>query len=183
MCGPRPLFLSIGLALAGLVWPVTAQNASSGPVDIRLASGTALEQHAREQLVRLLTTWDLSRWLFTRTVQIESRVIPHSHPVLTLNTQYLDNDTAQVATLLHEQLHWFLVQHDTATKSAITDLERLYPQAPDAPPEGAGGLRSTHLHLLDCLLEFDAVRTLFGEATARQTLGAFPYYISYAGHG
>jgi hypothetical protein len=97
-------------------------------------------------------------------------------PVLTLNTQYLENDTAQVATFLHEQLHWFLVRDQAALASATADLERLYPEAPDAPPQGAGGRRSTHLHLLVCLLEFDAVRDLLGESTARQTLGAFPYY-------
>ena len=62
------------------------------------------------------------------------------------------------------------------TDSTIADLERLYPTAPDGPPDGANGRRSTYLHLLDCLLEFDAVRVLFGEATARRTLGAFPYY-------
>ena len=86
-------------------------EAPAGTLEIRLASGTALEQRGREQLERLLATHDLSRWLFTRTVQIQSRVIPHSHPVLTLNMQYLDNDAAQLASFLHEQLHWFLVQN------------------------------------------------------------------------
>lgn len=150
--------------------------APPGTLEIRLASGTALEQRGREQLERLLATYDLSRWVFTRTVQIQSRAIPHSHPVLTLNTRYLDNDAAQLATFLHEQLHWFLVQNQATSAAAMTALERLYPKVPEAAPEGANGRDSTYLHLLVCLLEFDAVREILGETTARATLGAFEHY-------
>jgi hypothetical protein len=46
----------------------------------------------------------------------------------------------------------------------------------EAAPEGANGRGSTYLHLLVCLLEFDAVREVLGETTARATLGAFGYY-------
>jgi hypothetical protein len=45
-------------------------EAPADTLEIRLASGTALEQRGREQLERLLATHDLSRWLLTRTVQI-----------------------------------------------------------------------------------------------------------------
>ena len=169
------VFVLTTLATSDLMGAARAE-APAGTLEIRLASGTALEQRGREQLERLLATHDLSRWLFTRTVQIQSRVIPHSHPVLTLNTQYLDNDAAQLATFLHEQLHWFLVQNQAKLASAVTALERLYPKVPEAIPEGANGRRSTYLHLLVCLLEFDAVRDVLGETTARATLGAFGYY-------
>ena len=57
--------------------------------------------------------------------RIETGVIPHSHPVLTLNTQYIDRDTLQIATFVHEQLHWFFDAHAAATDSAIADLARL----------------------------------------------------------
>lgn len=155
---------------------IVAQDRLLPDVEIRLASDSPLEQRGREQLERLLRTYDLSRWLFTRVVHIQSRVIPHSHPVLTLNTQYIDNDVAQVATLIHEQLHWFLVRDQRALGGAIADLEQLYPTVPVDVPEGARGRASTYLHLLDCMLEFEGVREVFSEATARQTLGAFPFY-------
>jgi len=167
------LFFAFAIATAG---PTQAPAAHPTPLEIRLASGTALEQKGREQLERMLARWDVSRWLFTRTVQIQSRVIPHSHPVLTLNTQYVENDAAQLATFLHEQLHWFLIRDQDVLRSAITELERLYPDVPEALPQGANGRSSTYLHLLVCLLEFDAVRSLLGDATARQTLGAFGHY-------
>lgn len=155
--------------------PVIAQKAQPA-LEVRVAKGTAGEEQGHEQIQRILSTWDLSRWLFTPTVQIQSGVIPHSHPVLTLNTLYLANDTAQLATLVHEQLHWFLTQKSAATDSAITALKRLYPDAPAGPPEGARDLYSTYLHLIVCMLEFDAVRQVFDEGVARRTLGAWRHY-------
>ncbi|NJM35541.1 MAG: bifunctional phosphoribosylaminoimidazolecarboxamide formyltransferase/IMP cyclohydrolase [Rhodomicrobium sp.] len=59
------------------------------------------------------------RKLTKRAVRIQSRVIPHSHPVLTLNTQYVEDDTAQTATFLHEQFHWFLGERRSAVDAAI----------------------------------------------------------------
>jgi hypothetical protein len=103
----------------------------------------------------LLHTYDLHTWLFTRDVLIQSGVIPHSHPVLTLNTRYVDDDTAQLATFVHEQLHWFLTDHveRAKTNAALTELRALYPTVPTALPEGAMGERSTYLHLIVCHLE------------------------------
>ena len=109
-------------------------------------------------------------------MQIQSRVIPHSHPVLTLNTRYLADDTAQVATFLHEQLHWFVAAREAAADSALAELRGLYPKAPDGPPTGARNQESTYLHLIVCLLEFEAVRELFGEPTARRTLASWQHY-------
>jgi len=157
-------------------WRTLVAERTARPVDIRLEAGTALEQRGREQLERILSTWDLSRWLFTRVVRIQSRVIPHSHPVLTLNTQYLADDTAQATTFLHEQLHWFVSAHPGARDSALAELRSLYPQAPAGPPTGARDLESTYLHLIVCLLEFDSARELFGEPSARRTLGGWRHY-------
>ena len=170
------LFVALTLSLGTVPPPWTDQKQGRETVEIRLASGTALEQRGREQLERILSKWDLSRWLFTRTVQIQSRVIPHSHPVLTLNTQYVDDptDARQLSTFVHEQLHWFLA--DDRPNAAITELEQVYPNVPESLPEGANGRRSTYLHLLVCLLEFDAVRELLGEETARKLLGGFTHY-------
>jgi hypothetical protein len=155
---------------------VLASQDSTPAIHIRLASNSGLEGKGRDQLRRLLATYDLHRWIFTDTVQIQSRVIPHRHPVLTLNTRYLDNDTAQVATFLHEQLHWFLVERDSAVDRAVVDLRRLYPRVPSGPPEGARDEESTYLHLLVCMLEFEAVRETFNENVARRILGSWRHY-------
>lgn len=143
---------------------------------VTLAAGTPEERRARDQLLRIVATWDLSRWLFTREARIDARAIPHSHPVLTVNARYVANDTAQLATFVHEQLHWHLVRHRAATEAAIAELERAFPDAPHGPPEGARDRESTYLHLLVCLLEHDALRAILDEDVARRTLEGWRHY-------
>jgi hypothetical protein len=131
----------------------------------------------REQLLRLMYTHDLQKWLFTSDVLIQDGVIPRSHPVLTLNTRYLDDDTAQLATFVHEQLHWFLTRVERAkTEAALTELRALYPTVPAAPPAGAGDERGTYLHLIVCTLELQAVTELLDETRARQQLERWTHY-------
>lgn len=163
------------VSIIGLPASALAQG-DRAPYEIGLAEGSSVEHQAREQLQRVLAELDLSRWSFTRQVRIEAKAIPHSHPVLTVNTRYLGNDTAQVATFVHEQLHWFLSRHQAATDSAIADLQRMYPGAPASPPEGARDRYSTHLHLLVCALEYDAVRHLFDDGVAQRTLRGWRHY-------
>ena len=66
------------------------------------------KEKAREQLKRILSKYDLDPWIFTQRVQIVAGVDPHSHPILTLNTDFLDNDELQLSVFLHEQAHWFV---------------------------------------------------------------------------
>jgi hypothetical protein len=167
------------LASLPLVWvgrAVDAQAQASGSIEIRLVTDSDLERQGRAQLERILANWDLSRWFFTRTVQIQSGVIPHSHPVLTLNTNSLANDTIKLKSFIHEQLHWFLSQYHAATDSATAELLQFYPDAPSASAGGATDRQSTYLHLLLGVLEFDALQSLFGEAAARRSLRRTPFY-------
>lgn len=76
-------------------------------LNIVLVSGTPLEEQAREQLLRLMERYDLRRWQFTDAVRIETGVIPHSHPMLTLNTRHLDDDHTALSVYIPEQLHWY----------------------------------------------------------------------------
>jgi hypothetical protein len=148
------------------------------PLQIRLQSGTPLEERGRDQLRRLLHTHNLRKWLFTHDVLIQSGVIPHSHPVLTLNTRYLDDDTAQLATFVHEQIHWFLTDHleRAKTDAALTELRTLYPTVPTALPTGASGERSTYLHLIVCTLELQALTELLSEQRAQQQVERWTHY-------
>ena len=132
-----------------------------------------------EQIERLLETYDVDRWTFTYEMQIESMALPHSHPVLTLNTRYLDNDDHAISTFLHEQFHWYLIEdamdakRDAATKAFVE-------QFPDAPAGredgGARDLNSTYRHLMVCDLEFQALTELVGEERARAVLASNTHY-------
>ena len=163
----------LGLALAPAVGSLPAQSASAPGVEIRTVSGSDDEKATKAQLERLLTTLPLQQWLFTRTVQIQDRTIPHSHPVLTIGSN-AGNDTSLAATFVHEQLHWFL--ETPMTDSAIADLRKIYPKVPWGPPDGARNEYSTYLHLLVGLLEFDGTAALYGEEAARRTLGGWRHY-------
>ena len=61
-----------------LVVITAGQTWSAEAINIRLQSGTPLEERGGDQLRRLLRTYDIHKWLFTRDVLIQSRVIPHS---------------------------------------------------------------------------------------------------------
>jgi hypothetical protein len=126
----------------------------------------------------LLHTHNVRKWLFKRDVLIQSGVIPHSHPVLTLNTRYLDDDTAQLATFVHEQIHWLLTDHleRAKTDAALTELRVLYPTVPIESPTGARGEWGTYLHLIVCTLELQALIELVGEPRARQQLERWTHY-------
>ncbi len=47
---------------------------------------------------------------FTHAVAIEEGVVPHSHPILTLNTR-LNDEKLLLKVLVHEQFHWYVQDH------------------------------------------------------------------------
>jgi hypothetical protein len=141
---------------------------TSDAVEIILKNGTSSERQAQAQLERFIQKYDLHRWTFTRTVTIDEKTHPpHSHPVLTLNARYLDDDVWQLSTYVHEQLHWFFSDRQQALRAATDDLKKIYPDVPKGPPEGARDERSTYLHLFVCYLEYDALTQLLGPEAAR----------------
>src|SRR5262252_392202 len=97
---------------------LSISSSAQDKLDISLKSGSPAETQTREQLQRLLKTYDLSKWIFTKSILIDEKSIPHSHPVLTLHTRHLKDDDELLSTYLHEQLHWFLVRHSEQTKAA-----------------------------------------------------------------
>ena len=139
-------------------------------LDISLKSGSPSEIQTKAQLERLVKTYDLSKWIFTKAILIDEKSIPHSHPVLTLHTRHLKDDDLLVSAFVHEQLHWFLVQKDKETNEAIKELRVVFPKVPVGFPEGSEDEESTYLHLLVNYLEYRADRELLGELRAKQVM-------------
>lgn len=140
--------------------------------DIRTAHDTAAERTAVADLQATIAGHDLAPWTFTPEVVVEENAMPHSHPVLTLGTR--NGGVFQLASLLHEQIHWFCV-------ARYPDVERLYhdelfsryPRVPNERPDGASDTESTYLHLIVCWLELDALTRLIDrEAAERVAAGA-----------
>ena len=123
----------LAVITAGRAWGAEA-------IEMRLPRGTPLEERGRDQRRCLLRPHDLRKWLFTRDVLIRTGVIPHSHPVLTLNTRCIDHDTAQLATFVYEPLHWLWTDHvERAKTEAATNELRAGPHSPDRAPRRSHG--------------------------------------------
>jgi hypothetical protein len=128
------------------------------------------EQRTKAQLEKILQNYDLSKWTFTRKIIIAARVVPHSHPVLTLSTRHLDSDDLLLSTYIHEQLHWWLDANPENQKNAEDALRKIYPKVPVGNPDGADSEQSTYMHLVDCYLEMQADRALLGEQRANDVM-------------
>ena len=164
----------IGAALVGLLLGASP-NAES--VTIETASNHPDELAAAESVSRLIEKYELATWMFTQRILIDRETrIPHSHPVLTLGAGDTDDETAMLSTLVHEQIHWFVIEDQKALGAAIGELRTLYPDAPDGPPEGARDEQSTYLHLVVCALEYIALEAKIGREAAEKSLLSRHYY-------
>lgn len=153
--------------LAGLAFHLQAQAAD---FTLRLAHGNAREHAARVQFERVLAAHDLGRWIQTRKIVFEQGAIPHSHPVLTLNTRHTDDDGLFLSTFIHEQTHWWLERHPRQTEAAVAELKTMYPNLPVGYPEGADTLDSSYDHLLVICIELDGVREVLGAGEEKRIL-------------
>jgi hypothetical protein len=131
-------------------------------ISIRTAHHGPREEQTAEQLKKLIGAYDLSKYTFTREVVIDRGAMNHAFPELTLNARWADAPDDLLSSYIHEQLHWYLREHDAQQKSAIDELRRMYPNAPVGLPEGAESAYSTYGHLVDCYLEIEADRQLIG---------------------
>ena len=135
-------------------------NAAS--IEITTETGSERELETVRILEALRIAHDLSRWEFTDSVNVEAGVIPHSHPVLTLNTRHNGEDESDVflSTYLHEQIHWHEDERQNAVEAAIEELKAMFPEVPVGHREGGRDESSTYLHLIVCYLELEAIARL-----------------------
>lgn len=153
----------------GLVMSLLSATAAGQPeLSVTTAHDSDGENATREQLIQLVRSHELSKWMFTTSVVIDERAIPHSHPVLTLHTRHLRNDQHLLSTFVHEEIHWHLVAKTDQTQLAISDLMEMYPSVPSGGREGAQDAESTYLHLIVNHLELQAMRELLGDQEAKE---------------
>jgi hypothetical protein len=130
-------------------------------------------------LTSLRQRYDLAPFEYTRRVRIAPTGIPHSHPVLTLNS-FVRDEVALLSTYLHEQIHWYLTW---CSKSRASDWETLfarlrarYPQVPAVADGGAQDGFSTYLHLLVNWCEVEAASQFVERNVIVQHVGSLPFY-------
>ncbi len=151
--------------------PRAVADGEKPALTITLKNGSAPEVETKALLEKFVEQHDLSRWIFTREIVIDENTgIPHSHPVLTLSTNYTGRELLLLSVFLHEQVHWFALGHQEDRDRAIAELEELFPDLPTQPPDGSRGRFSSYQHIIVCYLEFVALKELVGEEQARQTI-------------
>jgi|SRR5579884_734532 len=137
-------------------------------LEITLAHNNAPEIATRDSLVALSKEYDLQPWTWTRSILIEQYAIPHSDPVLTLNTRH--QGVALLSSYIHEQLHRFEDLKPREMARAISVLEKRYPDLPTSPPAGAADRLSSYTHIVTCYSELEALSSLVGRERAVQTI-------------
>ena len=165
-----------GLCLALSIAIVSPASAREG-VSIRTAHHGPREEQAADQLRKLLGSYDLTKYTFTREVMIDRGAMNHAFPELTLNARFADAPDDLLSSYIHEQLHWYLRDHDAQQKAAIEELRQMYPNAPVGLPEGAESAYSTYGHLVDCYLEIEADRQLIGPERTVKTIRNKGHYM------
>ena len=166
----KKYFHSSILLLFILIWASAGTRGQTVP-KITLANSTPAEIQVKAQLERLLKTYDVSKWIATNAIVIDEKTaIPHSHPVLTLNTRHIKDDELLLATFVHENMHWFVIREDGKIEAAIKEFRMMFPKVPAAGPEGARDENSTYLHIAVCYLEYRAMRELLGELKGKQII-------------
>jgi hypothetical protein len=152
-----------------------AANADEWTVDADLSDLRRAAEAVAERIRNLRKKFELTPFEYTKRIRIAPE-IPHSHPVLTLGTQYSDDD-ALLSGYLHEQMHWYLsLLHSPDFMPLISELKAKYPSAPPKLPEGANDAFSTHLHLVVNWLEIETASTFLGRDRAIAVVLAKPYY-------
>lgn len=114
----------------------------------------------KQNLLHLTQVYDLSPFLYTKELQIDPKAVPHSHPVLTLNTRHAENPKKILSALLHEELHWWLIQNQQNTNLAVSELRKILPGHPE----------STHLELIISYLEERAMEYYLGNKGAKEVI-------------
>lgn len=157
------LSLFLFIFLAGCATKPEPQ--ASGPVlritEISPNKWTAI---TRQNLEHLLGVYDLSPIIFTEDISIQSRVVPHSHPSLTLNTRYAEQPNKLLAAFMHEQLHWWTLKNKANMARASKDLKKIIPKLP---------AKVNYDHVVVCFLEYDGLIYYLGKKEAYKVIRGF----------
>ncbi len=145
--------------------------------DLKISAKDQISREAKSVLLGLLKKYDLKRYIYTRDIAIESGVIPHSHPVLTLQAEEKREPDDLLGAFIHEQMHWYWIEASPGKDvGPRVDFKKKYPSAPIKLPEGSGDESSTYQHLGVCWLEYQGLIQTIGPESAKKVLSNKHYY-------
>lgn len=163
-------FVAISFLSAAVFFPARA-SAQTPPLKIKTKNGLPAEEERKQQMERLAKEYDLKKYTITRDILIERGAMNHSHPVLTLNLRFLDNDDLALSAYVHEQGHWVLTERGPqVNRPLFDDLQRTFPGLSYRVPDGDGQMIGSYYHIAVCMLEWRAMETLVGPERARKVI-------------
>jgi hypothetical protein len=112
------------------------------------------ENTTKKILEDLLVKYNIP--IFTENVIIEKKSIPHSYPILTLNTR-IDDPLNILQIFIHEQFHWFESKH-LKSKKAIKYLKEKYIKNEDFKDE-----KIFFIHIIVCFNTRNTLKQLISE--------------------
>ncbi|MES2527620.1 MAG: hypothetical protein V4598_11060 [Bdellovibrionota bacterium] len=136
-------------------------------IEITEVNPNRLTALTKQNIFHLAKVYEMKPFLYTRKIHVQSYVVPHSHPTLTLNTRNAEKPHQLLATWLHEEFHWWVGMNMANHDKALKELKLLYPKLPG---EGNVSPRSTYLHLIICYLEHSALVHFLGESEAKEII-------------
>lgn len=155
--------------LLTLIWGCSTPSPVSHPsgliiTEINPDKATAL---TKQNLLQLSQVYDLSPFYFTKRIQIQSKVVSHSHPVLVVSTKNAEHPKKLLATFIHEETHWWLTENKSLSMKAMKELQKVYPKVPVAKGHTR---QSTYLHLIVCYIELKALSSYLGKTEGRNLI-------------
>jgi hypothetical protein len=118
----------------------------------------------KQNLIHLVQIYEISPFIFTKKVNIQTGAKSDSHLVLTLSTKHAENPKKILADFLHEQFHWMLKTNLKKTKRAAEELKHVYPLA--LLTQSVTNDLIYH-HLIIYYLEFRALQLFLGTNEAK----------------
>ena len=139
-------------------------NAHPSGITVEEIEPNKMTAITKQNLLHLAQVYELSPFLYTKRVQLQTNAVPHSHPVILLNTKYAEQPKKLLSVFLHEQMQWWFTQHGFRATMAVKDLSKIYPKAPVAKNST---VNATYIRLMVCYLEYRALAHYLGEKEAR----------------
>lgn len=160
-----------GLILQTLALFPPSGSAQTPRLKIKTKHHDPQEEAKEQQIERLAQQYDLKKYTLTRDILIERGVISHSHPTLTLNLRFLDNDDLALSAYVHEQGHWVLTDRGPRRNGPLfDDLTRAFRIVDFSVPNGDGEMRGSYFHIAVCMLAWQATEALIGAERARTVI-------------
>ena len=160
---------------------MSAQMSTIGDLEITfdLEAVRQAAERVRDMLAGLRRRFDLAPLEYSRRVRIAPLEIPHSHPVITLNT-FVSDELGVLSTYLHEQMLWYVTWYGQACpapwRALMQALRERYRAVPADPPEAAPDEFSTYVHLMINWLEIDATARFIARDKIVGLARARPFY-------